>query len=421
MKVLWVCNTIFGSVAEHFGERKTNAGGWQLGLFCAMQEEKAIEIGICFPTNKKTVIKKCIEGVSYYSFYQKQGFLGMSDTVSFNKITENNLKEIIEDFSPDILQVFGTEYPHCLQAVRAFNNSQKTIVHLQGILTEIAKNYYAGIPKRYIRMWVPSAIIRGTIKQQKEIMEKRAGTERRILSIVNNVIGRTTFDKDSVLRINPDINYYRCNELLRKCFYDGEWDYEKCERNTIFVSQASYPIKGIHKLFLALPEIRKKIPGVKVYVAGNNPVKDSSIKGRLAISSYGVYLKELLFSLELSDCVFFLGNLNENEMKQRMLKSNLFVLPSANENSSNSLGEAMLLGLPCVVSQTGGTPSIISEQEGKLYHFENSRMLAEEIISLLTDADEQKKLSHAAKKRALNTHDYKKVVRDMRVIYESII
>ena len=55
-------------------------------------------------------------------------------------------------------------------------------------------------------------------------------------------------------------------------------------------------------------------------------------------------------------------------MRQAYLEADVFLLPSQSENSPNSLGEAMLLGLPCVASNAGGIPDMLADgQEGLLY------------------------------------------------------
>lgn len=42
-----------------------------------------------------------------------------------------------------------------------------------------------------------------------------------------------------------------------------------------------------------------------------------------------------------------------------MLNANMFLLPSAIENSPNALGEAQMLGVPCVSSRVGGVEDMI--------------------------------------------------------------
>ena len=59
---------------------------------------------------------------------------------------------------------------------------------------------------------------------------------------------------------------------------------------------------------------------------------------------------------ELEDKVSFLGPLNAEQMKAEYLRSNVFLCPSSIENSPNSLGEAQMLGVPCVASYVGGIP-----------------------------------------------------------------
>lgn len=103
-------------------------------------------------------------------------------------------------------------------------------------------------------------------------------------------------------------------------------------------------------------------------MAGNSLVNYRTLKQKLKISAYGRYLRRLLGDGGMEEKVIFLGKMNAGQMRDRYLKSSLFLCPSALENSPNSLGEAMLLGMPCVCAAVGGIPDIFTEgEDGILY------------------------------------------------------
>ena len=78
----------------------------------------------------------------------------------------------------------------------------------------------------------------------------------------------------------------------------------------------------------------------------------------------------------------FLGSLSESEMCKRYLKSNVFVCPSAIENSPNSLGEAQALGMPYLTAYVGGAPDMVGQNVETLYRFEEIEMLAQKVCDV---------------------------------------
>ena len=55
-------------------------------------------------------------------------------------------------------------------------------------------------------------------------------------------------------------------------------------------------------------------------------------------------------------------------MKEQYLRCSAYVCCSSLENSPNSLGEAMILGVPCVAAEVGGIPSLMTaDRDGVMY------------------------------------------------------
>jgi len=74
--------------------------------------------------------------------------------------------------------------------------------------------------------------------------------------------------------------------------------------------------------------------------------------------------------------------LDECAICDQYLQSNLFICPSSIENSPNSLGEAQLLGVPCLASYVGGVPDMMKGAEENMYRFQETEMLADKICNI---------------------------------------
>lgn len=404
MRVLWVCNIVLPRIAEKLGMPKSNKEGWLSGISEAMLSEKEnrVTLGVCFPVEQeKDGICGEADGLSYYGFYE--------DTLhpeNYDAGLEGRLAKILEDFQPDVVHVFGTEFPHTLAMAKAFGKKDKLLISVQGICSEIAKNYTVGIPtavckKETFRDWLK----KDNILKQQEKFVMRGENEKAALSLTGNVAGRTAWDKRILEKRAKDAKYFKWNETLRSNFYGKEWSLEKCEKHSIFVSQGNYTIKGLHFALQAMPEILKKFPDAKMYVAGDKITAYSSLKDKIKIGTYGQYLLKLISENGLQEKVVFLGKQDAEEMCGQFLKSHVFLSASLIENSANSVGEAMLMGVPVVSSEVGGVPSLFEgEKEGLFYSVEDRGKLAQQIIRIFENDDLAEELSAAAKQRAAVTH-----------------
>ena len=131
----------------------------------------------------------------------------------------------------------------------------------------------------------------------------------------------------------------------------------------------------------ALGIVKKYYPEATAYVAGENIFAS---RHPFLRSAYAAYIGRLIRENGLSGKIIFTGPLSAPQMKERMLKSNAFVLPSSIENSPNSLGEAMLLGVPCIASNVGGVADMLTPNlEGYLYPFDEYYKLAYYLMEIL--------------------------------------
>ena len=399
--------------------------GWISGILMRMMKEKEeVELGICYPVEdvseegKKEVVINDDKKIVCYGFAE--------DTVHPENYggdgLEKRIGEIIRDYNPEVLHVFGTEFGHSLAAVKSFGNPKHTLVGIQGVISECAKEYMADLPldvqeQVSFRDWLK----KDSMKQQQEKFFIRGKREKEVLKLCGNVTGRTDFDKEAAKNLNPQVKYFFMNETVRGEFYEGQWKYENCKKHSIFFSQADYPLKGFHYLLQALQIVKEKYPDVTVNVAGNSLVNYATLKDKIKISAYGRYLRKLIKKLDMEDKITFLGKLSAEEMKQQYLNCHTFVCASSLENSPNSVGEAMLLGTPVVASDTGGIPSMVEhEKEGLLFEKGNVKALAEAIMRTWEDNSLVEKITTGAKVRAGKTHDADANYRALMGMYREI-
>jgi len=327
---------------------------------------------------------------------------------------------------------------------RIFPRKDRLLISIQGLCAVYANAYFADLPEGAIhRVTLRDFLKRDSIVEQQRKFVQRGKMETQAVKLAVNLSGRTEWDKYYVKEWNPQARYYSMNETLRPGFYKGVWRREDCIPYSIFLSQGDYPVKGLHYMIEALPAIRAVFPKTRVYVAGNSIVNYKTLKEKLKISAYGKYLRERIRENGLADSIVFLGKLNAEQMKERYLKSHLFVCCSSIENSPNSLGEAMLLGVPCVSADVGGVPSMFTHgEDGILYEGfrtpqngfdkitqgeDGNRLqmiagrLAEAVVRMWKDDRKMAEYCKNAREHAKRNHDRERNYKKMKEIYANIV
>ena len=251
MKVLWLCNIMLPAFARHEGIEYTNREGWLSGSFDKISAQRRngkcdIDLAVCFPVPEHDKWdKKEVDGVVFYAFHED-----LNTPEIYKPELETRFKEILSDYDPDIVHIFGTEFPHSLAMIKAFGKPERTLLGIQGLCTAIAKEYMADLPENVRK----DATLRDRLKNDSLIEQQakfrlRGENEIDMIKLSGHITGRTSFDREAVLSINPDAKYHSMNETMREDFYEGEWKEAEAVPHSIFLSQGDYPLKGFHLCF----------------------------------------------------------------------------------------------------------------------------------------------------------------------------
>lgn len=416
MKILWTSLVEFPSLSKTLGKVAPSHCGWLYSSAKALLGNmQNCELGVLVYSYGKRFQRYDVEGICYYMIPSKK----MAKT---DKNQIEACKKAIVDFCPDIIHIHGTEHSLAKAVCIANEERVKTIANIQGLAGPYTRYADGGLS-----FWdkltniTPLDFYRGTfLLNTKKNFRSRTKCENFVLQHVTDIIGRTRWDHDHTITINPNLKYHFMNETLRDSFYEEPvWVYEKCTKHTIFVSNSGSPLKGAHQVIKALPIILQKYPDTIVKFCGSS-VMNNDLKSKLHFQGYHLYLRRLVKRLGLEKSVQFLGTLSELEMKQAFLDANVYVMPSSIENSPNSLCEAQILGVPIIASYCGGTPDLVKEGEtGYLYRYEEIEMLAQVVIRLFS-ADNFETLSIKERHIAQLRHDKTKNALQLIQIYNTI-
>lgn len=417
MRVLWVSLVEFPPLCEKIGKSIPAHCGWLYSSAKALMKNMVdLELGVIVYSYNRTFEEYRVNEITYYMVPSSN--MSMIDSKQVNAC-----REALRRFSPDLIHIQGTEHSLAKAICIANGNKIKTIANIQGLAGPITNYADGGLSLwEQLTNFTLLDFYRDTfIWRMKRSFKYRASCENYVIKHISDIVGRTQWDYDHVMTINPSLRYHVMNETLRDSFYEAPiWSIDKCKKHSIFVSNSGQPLKGAHQVLKALPIILKQYPDTVVSFCGSS-VMNNDLKSLVHLQGYHLYLRRLVKRLGLQKNVRFLGLLTEQKMKSAFLEANVYVMPSAIENSPNSLCEAQMLGVPVVASYVGGVPSLVEDgRTGYLYRYEEAEMLAQIIMRLFAQHD-YSLLSNAERAMALIRHDKHVNAERLMEIYRNIL
>ena len=411
MKVLWFTNIPMPAVDRYTKLPTRGSGHWMSALLEKLAMLQNIKLGVVTAYPRLSDIKFESEGVDYFVVGQPRLFSDIHWHRDLKKCAE-----IAKEWKPDLIHIHGTENFYGLLKARALVDIP-TAISIQGLrggpyskwtshfgslsAREIVKSH------RLIEILAYGGLIWDYLRGKKA-----AKRELEIIRGNNAFIGRTDWDRAYIRSLNPAADYYHVDELLRTPFYEAKWNLAKCRRHSIIFTNAGHPRRGTETLLEAVKILRGEFKKVQLSLVG-------TISER---SGYGRFLRKSLSQPSFKDYVKLLGYLDANKMVSELVSSHVFVIASHIENSPNSLCEAMLVGMPCIASYTGGTTSMLkNEKTGLFFPPGDAAALAECIRKIFNDDAFANQIAAQAKTQAVARHDPEHIIEQLINAYNNVI
>lgn len=178
-------------------------------------------------------------------------------------------------------------------------------------------------------------------------------------------------------------------------------------------------------IFLGWLNSRKNPIGLVEAIAplqNDFPELTVDICGEPSDPKYYKLLQSTIAKHGLEEKVSLLGRQTQSEVRERLRRSELMVLPSFQENAPMVVAESMACGVPVVASNLCGMPDMIQNEEtGILVDPTNREQLTNAIRTILENAEKRVAISQSAKALAFERFHPKSVATNTRRAYQEVI
>ena len=180
------------------------------------------------------------------------------------------------------------------------------------------------------------------------------------------------FFPNAKIKLIPD------GTFINKHSYNSEMD-DNQWKNQYYIACLGrlHKVKGYDIIINAMPSVLKKIPQLKLIIAGDD-------EGELEP------LKELTKSLKLDDKIDFIGSINGQQKDLFLKHAQCLVVPSHTENFGIVVVEALSQSTP-VIASTHTPWQILNDKKAGLYVDNTAQEISKAVIKLIQNLDDYKK------------------------------
>ena len=349
-------------------------GGVQQNTRVLLKElnKREIKTYVCARNYHNLARNEIIDG----TFFRRSPVMGGSMVI-------NSLLYLIDTFfwliknrkKYDVIHSQQMYAPAMIAALVSFFIKKPVVVRVTasgdlGEVKEIKQMPLAGLRVKLLRRIDRFITLTGQMKSEIETL----GIDSKKIRVINNAT-----------EIPAEASY---NSQIRDDFRRKlKLEYKKI---VVFTGRLSEE-KGLDTLIKAWKTIKEKQLSAHLLLLGEGG----------AYRNVEQQMRDLTASLDLGDCVHFLGHIPN--AKDYILASDIFVLPSRTEGMSNSLVEAFACGAAVAATDIPANREICIDGENSLlFKVDDTEALSQKLIKLLENRALAKTLGEQARKLAEN-------------------
>ncbi len=212
------------------------------------------------------------------------------------------------------------------------------------------------------------------------------------------------FEKINVIPNGININNF--NGITKDYDFRRKYAMDN-EKIILYIGRLVYE-KGVQHLISAMPKIINGYNDTKLIIGGKGGMYDE--------------LREQAKNLGIENKVYFTGYLSSKEVQKMYKCADIAVFPSTYEPFGIVALEAMLAGVPTVVSDIGGLNEIVDHGiNGMKSYAGNSNSIADSVLALLYNHQLCNNIVKNAKTKVKQEFNWNKIAQDTFFTYEKAI
>ena len=409
MRVLWFEVT----VPSAYVSGGAPIGGWQDSLERVARTIPDMKLIIAFVSEKYSEVKE-INGVVYVPIYTQWSFFEKTIRKYWDVYVEKMLPKacsIIKKYNPDLIQVFGTEWP--FGQIAAYTDIP-VVIHIMG---SVVPYNNAAFPPGYSNIDVAWRYLGNPKKLFALCRDERNRRnwekwERKTWNQVKYYMGRTQWDSSLSRVMHPGRKYFHVEEALRSTFLSGKkrWHLPNNDKIRLVSTGCSTFWKGPDMMLKVAHILTKLGVDFEWNVVG---VMNHSLK----------WLVEKKEGIRFEDChISLLGFKDPEELMDILCSSTLYVHTAYIENSPNSICEAQCLGVPVVTTNVGGISTLVRDGiDGVLVPANDPWQMADSIIEVSKDKNRLECYSDSGRLLARIRHKDENIKNQLLECYNTIV